>query len=239
MAFFPETLVIQSIIRSGGIISFLFYSSERIEKWIWTLMLSFYFCVGPWVPWCPDEKEVRGPTNAWAIWCVETSHNITYNNKHWQQGSISCTKTTFSSATPSLFCWWRTPLLLEMFWMHDFLFLFVLLFVISRPHSVISGLLYLKARGNMRWMYFQPNKSRQTKLAENFLVWIICVSQRRRPVVQFIHTPTHFSLIERNKCLYLSPRSFRTQQARCRQMFTSADVSETEDKVIRNSARRV
>lgn len=105
------------IIRSGRNISFLFYSSERTEKENAASGLSYYFifvrdfeC-----PWCPDEKEVRCPTNAWTIWCAETSHNITYNNKHWQQGSIYCTKTTLSLATPSF-------LLLEMFWMHDFLF---------------------------------------------------------------------------------------------------------------------
>lgn len=84
-----RSLSSKSKVRRNHVISFLQFRENwerKSSKWIQTLSLLFYFCEGPWVLWCPDEKEVRGPTNAWTIWCVETSHNIRSNNIHWQQG---------------------------------------------------------------------------------------------------------------------------------------------------------
>lgn len=84
-----RSLSSKSKVRWNHVIFFLQFRENwerKSSKWIWTLILLLYFCEGLWVLWCPDEKEVRGPTNAWTTWCVETSHNIRSNNIHWQQG---------------------------------------------------------------------------------------------------------------------------------------------------------
>lgn len=74
----------------------------------------------------------------------------------------------------------------------------------------------------MRRIYFQPHKPRRTKLAENCLVWIICAPQRRRPVVQFVHTLTHFSFIKRNNKVFQNAASEMQTERGCSSLLTLA-----------------